>query len=634
MIPGSRLLVFALDILFIVAAYLCAFLLRFDFDFSKLGTSFFLYSFYLVLLVKPLVFFFSSMYRSIWQYASLQDAVKILKTVFLSSLMVFLCFWLSRGLVQFSRSIFIMDFILLAALMTASRLFWRVYRESWHHRRCHKECKTLIVGAGEAGSILVKEIWKQPKSNYDVVGFVDDDSAKHRLRLHGLPILGGTDCLDSLIKKHDIENVIIAMPSAGRKKIRDIVRSCEQAKVHLKILPGLGELINGTISISHVKDVEIEDLLGREPVVLDNYGIRGYLSDKTVLVTGGAGSIGSELCRQIARFKPYKLVIFDSAETSLFYMERELAAHFPNLRLIAVLGDIRNLGKVEQLFAEFKPEVVFHAAAYKHVPMMEYNPAEAVSNNILGTRVLVDVASRSGVANFVMVSTDKAVNPTNVMGATKRAAERYVQALAGRSSTRFTTVRFGNVLGSSGSVIPLFKEQIRNGGPVTVTDPQVIRYFMTIPEASQLVLQAGCLGNSGEIFVLDMGEPVRIVELAEELVRLSGLVPYEDIDIIFTGLRPGEKLFEEILIEGEGVRPTPHDKIKVLAAMPTERFDALAAELDVLQELAANADIKGLMCMLKRVVPEFNPQYAFKDQPPYAFRRVRPDIYPENGSSK
>lgn len=625
-----RALVFLLDVAFVLIARILAYLLRFDFNIPLIFENRHVpYTLGLVLLIKPAVFLLSNLYRNLWRYTSLYDALAIFKAVSYASVLYLVAMIFTGRFENFSRSVFLLDWLILFCLMTASRLCWRFYRERYILSIKASGQRTLIVGAGEAGSLLVKEMWKQKEATYNVVGFVDDDPLKRGMRLHGLPVLGETGHLGELVAKHNIEKVVIAMPSAGKGKIREIVRSCEYAKVRFQTLPGISDLIDGSVSVSHVKDVEIEDLLGRDPVVLDDRGIGDYLTDKNVLVTGAAGSIGSELCRQIARFKPYKLILFDSAETPLFFIERELAATFPEQRLITVMGDIRNSDKLEWLFAEFKPEVVFHAAAYKHVPMMEHNPAEAVTNNVLGTRVLADTASRYGVKNFVMVSTDKAVNPTNVMGATKRAAERYVQALAVRSATKFTTVRFGNVLGSNGSVIPIFKEQIRNGGPVKVTDPNVIRYFMTIPEASQLVLQAGCLGDSGEIFVLDMGEPVRIVELAEELIRLSGLAPYEDIDIVFTGLRPGEKLFEELLVDGEGIKPTPHEKIKVLAAMQTENFGALSAELDQLLEMAVRTDVKELMESLKRIVPEFTPQYLFNGTPPYAFKRVRPDLFPQ-----
>jgi FlaA1/EpsC-like NDP-sugar epimerase len=624
---NRRYLVFLLDMVFIAAAYVLAYLLRFDFAPAKIPTDIFLLGFAVVLIVKPLIFLSSNLYRSLWRYASLPDAVEIFKTVFVASVVSI------AGLIFIdhdrilSRSIFILDWLLLFALMAASRLVWRVYRETFVASAKGSGRKTLIVGAGDAGNLLLKEIRQQPEATYHVTGFVDDDPSKLGMRLNGVPVLGDTIQLSALVRKHQIEKVIIAIPSANGRAVRAIIRRCTMAGVRFKILPGISDIISGKVSVSQIKDVEIEDLLGREPVVLNETAIRSYLTDKKVIVTGAGGSIGSEICRQVARFQPGKIVLLDSAETPLFHIERELTHTWPELRIIPVLGDIRNTEKIEALFDEFMPEVVFHAAAYKHVPMMEYNPVEAVSNNIGGTRVVADAAARFGVANFVMISTDKAVNPTNVMGASKRAAERYVQALAGRSATKFTTVRFGNVLGSNGSVIPLFKEQIKNGGPVMVTDPQVKRYFMTIPEASQLVLQAGCIGTAGDIFVLDMGEPVFILELAEELIRLSGLVPYEDIDITFTGLRPGEKLFEELLIAGEGVKPTVHDMIKVLAPVLTD-YDLIAAELGKLLEAARASDLGLIMALLQKLVPEYTPTYHFNGNPPAAFQRLRPDLYP------
>jgi FlaA1/EpsC-like NDP-sugar epimerase len=474
----------------------------------------------------------------------------------------------------------------------------------------------------------LKEIRKQRDSIYNIVGFIDDDPEKHGMRLNGIPVLGSTDSLNELVKKHSVEKVIIALPSAAGKVIRSIVGKCENAQVRFKIIPGLGDLIKGKISVSQIKDVEIEDLLRRDPVVLDEAEISNYLAGKNVLVSGAGGSIGSEICRQVARFKPERLVLLDNAETPLFFIEKELVSSHPELRVIPVIGDVRQKDKVAMTFDLFKPDVVFHAAAYKHVPMMEYNPVESVTNNIGGAMTLADAAHRFGATDFVMISTDKAVNPTNVMGASKRVAELYVQSLAEISATRFTTVRFGNVLGSNGSVIPLFKDQIQKGGPVTVTDPEVVRYFMTIPEAAQLVLQAGCIGNGGEIFLLDMGEPVRIVELAEELIRLSGFIPHEDIEIVYSGLRPGEKLFEELLVAGEGVKPTIHEKIKVLAPVCLDRA-WLSNELDYLFVAASTNGVGGILASLRRLVPEFKPAYHFNGSPPVSFRRMRPDLYPQ-----
>jgi FlaA1/EpsC-like NDP-sugar epimerase len=633
MLTKRRFLVFLVDVVFVATAYVLAFLLRFDFNVSIMERelNFFLPGFAVVLAVKPLVFLGSKLYRSLWRYASMPDAVEIFKTVFLASVVSLVALLFVNRTQPFSRSIVILDWLLLFAMMSASRLVWRAYRETYliprNGRDRRMSSRTLIVGAGDAGNMLLKEIRKQPDAAYNVIGLVDDDPRKLGMRLNGVPVLGDTLQLTRLVKDHCVEKVIIALPSANGKAVRAIVRRCKMANVRFKTLPGLSDIINGKVSVSQIKDVEIDDLLRREPVVLDEAAIGSYLTDKKILVTGAGGSIGSEMCRQLAKYNPRKIVLFDSAETPLFHIERELIQKHPNLRVIPILGDIRQADKVEAVFDEFMPEVVFHAAAYKHVPMMEYNPVEAVTNNIGGTKVLADAAAKFGVANFVMVSTDKAVNPTNVMGASKRAAELYVQALAERCATRFTTVRFGNVLGSNGSVIPMFKEQIRNGGPVTVTDPKVIRYFMTIPEASQLVLQAGSIGRGGDIFVLDMGEPVPILELAEELIRLSGLVPYDDIDITFTGLRPGEKLYEELLIEGEGIRPTVHEKIKVVAAVAHDPA-WLTGEMERLFAEAETFNPKGIMEALCRLVPEFSPAYHFTGDPPSAFRRLRTDLFP------
>ncbi|MBT0895157.1 polysaccharide biosynthesis protein [Geobacter hydrogenophilus] len=631
MLTQRRLMVFSLDTASIAASFLLAFLLRFDFTFPPSYHELIKDGLLVVLLVKPLVFLFSGMYRSIWKYASLQDGIEIFKVVTLSTLITSFVLFFLHDTSAMPRSIYVLDWVLLFAMVSTSRLLWRVYRETYIIPRYHTGKRTLIVGAGEAGNLLLKEIRKQKNPANQIIGFLDDDPAKQGMRLGGVPVMGDLGRLRAAIRKHRIEEVIIAIATAQGAVTRQVVSCCKETKVRFKTLPGIKDIIDGTVSISQIKDVEIEDILGREPVKLDLETIRGYLTNKRVLVTGAAGSIGSEICRQVAAFSPYKLLLFECAETPLYQIEKELTATHPNLRIIPVIGDVRDQARVEAIFDEFQPEVVFHAAAYKHVPMMEYNPVEAVTNNIGGTRVLANAAHRFGVKNFVMISTDKAVNPTNIMGASKRVAEIYVQSLARRSRTNFTTVRFGNVLGSNGSVIPLFKEQIKTGGPVTVTDPKVIRYFMTIPEACQLVLQAGCIGNGGEIFVLDMGDPVRILDLAEELIRLSGFVPHEEIDIVFTGLRPGEKLFEELLIDGEGIKPTRHEKIKVLAAMDSD-FDAVERELGVLFAMAGNADIAGIVKQLRTIVPEFSPQYSFNGAAPVAFQRVRPDLFPPSAS--
>ena len=618
---------FLSDLALISLALCLAFLLRFDFSMPPAEFELFKDCLLVVLVVKPLVFIAIGFYNSMWRYASVQDGIEILKGVTFSSILSVAAVFFLRQFMPLPRSIFALDWILLLALIVASRLIWRIYRESYVISKSCDGPRTLIIGAGEAGSLLLKEIRRHPHTAYNVIGFIDDDPDKNGMKLHGVPVLGTSKVLCSLIRLHEIEDVIIAMPSAGSKTIREIVDSCKSANVTFKTLPGIGEIIDGSVSVSQIKNVEIEDLLGRDPVVLDHDLIGGYLTGKRVLVTGAAGSIGSEICRQVARFTPAKLILLEQAETPLYEIEMELNACWPELSILPLICDVRDGDSVEAAFETFRPEVVFHAAAYKHVPMMEYNPAQAVLNNVFGSRHVADAAHRFAVRNFVMVSTDKAVNPTNVMGATKRAAEMYIQALSRNSSTKFTTVRFGNVLGSNGSVIPLFKDQIAKGGPVTVTDKRVIRYFMTIPEASQLVLQAGCIGAGSDIMVLDMGEPVRIVDLAEELIRLSGLTPYEDIDIVFTGMRPGEKMFEELLIDGEGIMPTSHTKIKVLAPVEVE-LAPVRAELEVLYAAARSGDIASLMASLKRLVTEFRPTYHFAGNAPAAFRRVRPDLFP------
>jgi FlaA1/EpsC-like NDP-sugar epimerase len=627
MLTKRRILVFLFD-LFIISASLClAFLLRFDFSIPEPEIRLLWECLAVVIVVKPLVFISTGFYLNIWRYASLQDAIEMFKGVIFSSILAVVSVLFLRQFTPVPRSIFLIDAILLFSFLAASRLIWRIYRENYRVGSCSEGPATLIVGAGEAGSMLLKEIRRQPTSAYNVVGFVDDDSEKRGLKLHGVPVLGSTKQLSTLIRANEIEDVIIAMPSADGKTLRQVVDSCRNENVTFRTLPSLSNLINGKITFSQIKMIDIEDLLGREQVVLDKELIGGYLAGKRVLVTGAGGSIGSEICRQIALFQPDKLILLDQAETPLYEIEKELIAKHPEIRILPLMADVRDRDMIHTAFDQFLPQVVFHAAAYKHVPMMEYNPVQSVLNNVFGTINVVDAACQCKAENFVMISTDKAVNPTNVMGATKRAAEIYLQSIALAFKTKCTTVRFGNVLGSNGSVIPLFKEQIANGGPVTVTDKRVIRYFMTIPEATQLVLQAGGIGADSEILVLDMGEPVRIVDLAEELIRLSGLVPYEDIDIIFTGLRPGEKLFEELLINGEGILPTTHEKIRVLAPVPIH-VESVKAELEILFQSARTDNVPELIDSLKRLVPEFRPSYHFIGDAPVTFQRVRPDLFP------
>jgi len=433
---------------------------------------------------------------------------------------------------------------------------------------------------------------------------VDDDLAKRDTEINGIPVLGTVDDLPSICKKRSIDEIAIAIPSASRKQLRRVVQVCQGTKIRFSTVPSLMDIAAGKLQVSQMRDVDINDLLGREVVNLDMEQIRVFLKDKVILVTGAGGSIGSEMCRQVCAFEPRKLLLLEQAENPLFFVERELRSSFPAMPLESIIADITDRVRIEQLFDCYRPQVVIHAAAHKHVPLMEQNPGEAIKNNIIGTRTIADTADAFGAECFVMISTDKAVNPTSIMGSSKRVAEMYIQDLNETSKTHFVTVRFGNVLGSNGSVVPIFKQQIAAGGPVTVTHPEMRRYFMTIPEASQLVLQAAAMGQGGEIFVLDMGEPVKIVDLARELITLSGFRPGEDIEIEFTGLRPGEKLFEELSIEGENMAATRHPKIAVWRNIPKDR-ETLRVGIERLLKVAHSQDRSQIVRILKELVPNF-----------------------------
>lgn len=606
---GRILVIVALQVAIVVLSFWGAFALRFDFRIPPASQQKFFEVLPLLLVIKLGVFWWLGLFRGWWRYVSMADLLVIFKANSLASLLLLLyAFLMYRG-TNMPRSVLVLDWVFCFLLISGVRFVTRALREHYlpmPARRHEPRSRLLVVGAGDAGQMIAREIRLNPTLNLEIVGFVDDDPRKRKQSFQGFPVLGKLRRIGRICQEQAVDEIVIAIPSASGKDLRHIVELCQTTGVKFKTLPGVGQLIDGKISIQQVKDVELEDLLGREPVKLDLSRIEAFLRGKRVLVSGAGGSIGSEICRQVARFQPKKIVLFENAETPLFQIERELRTKFPDLRIVPIVGDIRFKARVEAIFDEFLPEVVFHAAAYKHVPMMECNPAEAANNNVRGTRIIADAAHQFKVERFVMISTDKAVNPTNVMGASKRAAELYVQALAKRSRTNFVTVRFGNVLGSNGSVIPIFKEQIAKGGPVTVTDPEVTRFFMTIPEASQLVLQAGSMGKGGEIFLLDMGEPVKIVKLAEELIQLSGYRPYEDIEIAFTGLRPGEKLYEELLLAGEGVQPTCHEKIMVARAAECDEA-VLVRQIEELYQLARAMDLTGVVAKLREMVPEFQP---------------------------
>ncbi|WP_305043822.1 polysaccharide biosynthesis protein [Geoalkalibacter sp.] len=602
-------LILGLKTVIVLVSFFLAYLLRFDFQIPAAQWRVIGELLVPLLAIKLLIFTRFGMSHGWWRYVSLADVFDVFKANLVASLALLVYVVFVHGLTGVPRAVLVLDGILCFLLSCGVRFLTRAFRENYFPRLRSKEAGTarvLIVGAGQAGQMLAREVRANPAIKKTVVGFIDDDPLKFKRRFQGIAVLGGQEQLAELCRKERVQEVIIAIPSASGKQLRRIVERCQGAGVDCKTLPGVGDLIEGRVSIQQVRPVDVEDLLGREAVRIEVDRIKAFLGGKRVLVTGAAGSIGSEICRQVARFGPAKLVLFDNAESPLFFVEKELGECFPDIPIAAIIGDVRYRARVEAIFDEFQPQVVFHAAAYKHVPMMEHNPAEAANNNVRGTKIVADAAHEFKVESFVMISTDKAVNPTNIMGATKRAAELYVQDLSRRSKTRFVTVRFGNVLGSAGSVVPIFRSQIVAGGPVKVTHPEVTRFFMTIPEASQLVLQAGSMGRGGEIFLLDMGEPVKILHLAEQLIRLSGLRPYEDIDIVFTGLRPGEKLYEELLLAGEGVLPTSHAKIRVARASFGDSA-ALARQMEELYEAERALDMNRVRALLRQIVPEYQP---------------------------
>jgi len=548
-------------------------------------------------------------YKRIWRYASIGDLISIFKGSLVGSGLFFIIHHLIINyydpVLAVPRSIYVLSAIATFLGVGGTRFVWRMLRDNYRRIQPYHQ-HALIIGAGDAGIMVVKEL-KHSKSELYPVAFIDDDPQKIKLEVLGVPVVGSRADIPKVVEQYKIDHIIIALPSASRAEITNILNICKQTPCEIKIIPRVNDLINGKISINMIRKVSVEDLLGRDPINTDLHLISGYLSDQVVLVTGAGGSIGSELCRQIAGFKPKLLLLLGRGENSIYEIELELQKKFPALPIEPIIADIQHKHRLQEIFKQYRPQVVFHAAAHKHVPLMERNPIEAVKNNIIGTRNVAECAHEFGTMRFVMVSTDKAVNPTSVMGASKRVAEMIVQNLSQKSNTCFSAVRFGNVLGSRGSVIPVFKKQIEEGGPVTVTHPEMIRYFMTIPEAVQLIIQAGALANGGEIFILDMGKPVKIVDLAGDLIRLSGMELDKDIKIVFTGMRPGEKLFEELLTAEEGMTATKHDRIYV--GMPLEiRSEELALKLHRLEHFALedeNPDMREVRELLKQLVPSF-----------------------------
>ena len=599
----NRWSAFAHDLLWVPVVIVTAYSLRFNLDSIPAEYRASLYRLLLIAVpVQGVIFWFFGLYRAIWRFASIPDLIRIIKGVGLGVLLIALIDSILTRLSGVPRTVLILYPLLLVIGLSVPRISYRWFKD--HRLNFHAEegQRTSIVGAGRAGELLARDMLQRPE--YQLLAFVDDDPGKLNREIHGIRVVGATGNLAGIIAAMHCQVVLLAMPSAGRKTLQRLVAECNRLGVVCKTLPSVFELSGTPVEAAQLRPVTVEDLLGRDAIHLDYEAIAGYLRGRTVLVTGGGGSIGSELCRQIAGQEPGRLIILEHAESNLYAIEYELRGSFKDLRLEAVLGDVKNQDRMNWLFGQFRPDIVFHAAAYKHVPMLEFNPAEGVGNNIYGTRVVADAADRFGVDRFVLVSTDKAVNPANVMGATKRVAEIYCQNLEMRSQTKFITTRFGNVLGSVGSAVPLFEKQIKAGGPVTVTHPEITRYFMTIPEAVSLILQAGAMGKGGEIFVLDMGDPVRIQDLAQQMIRLSGLEPGRDIEIVYTGLRPGEKLFEEILHESEGLQSTGHEKL-LLARSRQIDWDWLAGELAELAQAVRTRDVALIKKHLRNIVPEY-----------------------------
>ncbi|MBU2549831.1 MAG: polysaccharide biosynthesis protein [Proteobacteria bacterium] len=604
---------FGADAFLVAACYFVSFMIRFEFSPPGYEWENLWRILPWVIPVKMTAFVFFRLYRGLWRYTSLQDLWRIGQAVFSSSSIIVLAVLMLNRFHGVSRSVFLIDAVLtlmaIGGVRVAVRLYYSV-KEGGMGRffplfladdRGRK--RLIIVGAGNLGEKVLREIIHNPSLRLTPIGFLDDSPAKVGLNIHGVPVIGTIDELDD--PSIEFDEILIAMDTAGGERMRRLVDLCERSGKRYRTMPVMGELIGGKVSLTAIREVSLEDLLGRSEVVLDQAAIAGYLGGKRVLITGAGGSIGSELVRQASRFQPSVLGLLDISEFNLFKVGMDYRHLASQATAREFLADIRNRESMDRVFRELRPQVVFHAAAYKHVFMQETHPWEAVLNNVLGTRIVAETARDHQVERFVLVSTDKAVRPTNVMGATKRVAEMLVACMNG--STQFMAVRFGNVMGSSGSVIPIFKEQIARGGPVTVTHPEVTRYFMSVPEAAQLILQAGAIGRGGEIFILEMGDPVRVLDMARDLIRLHGWEPERDIPIEFIGLRSGEKLYEELITEGEGIMPTGHDKIMVLRGNECA-IEPLIEKIDGLIVTAATYDAEAIRDGLKGIVPEYAPE--------------------------
>ncbi|AKV01165.1 UDP-N-acetylglucosamine 4,6-dehydratase [Labilithrix luteola] len=625
-----RALVVAVHLVLWTAALLLALALRFDFEIpSAYGT---IVPRLLVasLAVRVLVHWRLGLFHGLWRYSGARDLRSLLWAATLSSIALMAC-WAFMSTGNFPRSVFALDWAFSILIVGGLRFSIRTIREvtlqNAMPQSSGKRRRILVIGAGDAGEMLMREIVRIYAKRYEPVGLLDDNAGKHGEHIHGVPVLGPISQVTELAAEKKIDEIIVAIPSLSGRQMRELLELCRPTGAQIRTLPGVDNLIDGSVTVSQLAEVNIEDLLRRVPVTLDAEAIGRSIQGRVVMVTGAGGSIGSELCRQVSRFNPKRLLLVEQAENSLFHIDRQLRAEHPSVDIVPFIADICDSRRLEEIFAAERPHVVFHAAAHKHVPLMEANPGEAIKNNVFGTRKVADLADRYGAEKFVMVSTDKAVNPTSIMGVSKRVAEMYVQALSQRSRTQFVTVRFGNVLGSAGSVVPLFREQIAKGGPVTVTHPEMQRYFMTIPEACQLVMQSGVMGKGGEIFVLDMGEPVKIVDLARDLIRLSGYSE-RDIEIEFTGMRPGEKLFEELAVDEESVDKTKHPKIYVGKFRP-HALSELERAYESLHAVSNGSDVDAVKQAFKEIVPEYKGGVSMTlppDEPPVPTERSSQSI--------
>ena len=607
----NRILFFlTADILLIVLSVFLAFLLRFEGEipFWYWQEQILQNQVLLTLIFCLPIFYFFRLYSFSWRYVSANELISLLKALILSFIFLSISLFVLKSFKGFPRSTLFISYFLIFIFTGGLRLSKRIYLELFKSKRAEKEMeRTLIVGAGDAGEQILRSILASKKSSYLPIGFVDDNSAKQGITIHGLKVLGKIDDIPLVVQAQDVKKgtMIIALPSAGSQTIKKAVELGRKAGLKkIKIVPPIGEIINGEVSLRNIREIQVDDLLGREPIKLNTAVIETFIKGKNVLITGAAGSIGSELSRQTAKFKPSLILLLDQDETGIFNISKELKAKFSYLKIQSLICDIRDERKIGQIFENFKPKIVFHAAAYKHVPLMEKHPDEAVKNNILGTNIIAEASLKNGVEKFIFISTDKAVNPTSVMGATKRVGEMICQTLNQENLTRFISLRFGNVLDSRGSVIPIFREQIKKGGPVEITHPEMKRYFMTTSEACLLVMQAGAAGQGGEVFVLDMGKPIKILDLAKEMIRLYDFEPDKDIPIVFTGPRPGEKFFEEVLTAEEGTIATQHQKIfrAKLSLIEKRKIDE---SLEELREAVKKPESKEIIDILKILIPSF-----------------------------